>query len=375
MHLFNLLMSVLFSLVMLCAPVHAQEKIFYGEGSDTFMGIGGRYLGLGGTGAAISNDIYALFYNPAGLASIEGFEFSIARQLNARLLPINFAAAAVRLPFFDRYGISTVAAAGYIPRLNFYGEGEFGADDLESVFLRYAIPGLVGDFDGIISSKTKDFRIALAFSPLNSDRWALGFSVGRVDCATYSCGVSAQRSDGYTIVSTEAVAYTLNLGARLKISGDFILGVSVKDVNTKLDVSIQTTDDNGVRDQVLQTGFPTDITVGLLWNYSDRLTLTADYQTMFGSYGTYDIDVKMLRFGAEKRYGKIMARTGLIVPITISSSELPEIVLPFPVAPTFGIGWQDERLSIDIAVYGHPLMSYSRNSIQLAADLSISYRF
>ena len=371
---FTLILAL--SIVMLLhSPAQAQEKVFYAEGSDTLMGIGGRYIGLAGAGAAISDDLYSLYFNPAGLAEIESLEFAVAKQVNAELLPINFAGAAIRLPLLDRFGISTVAAVGYIPRLHIYGEGKFSADDLESVFLRYALPGLTGDFDGIISSKTKDLRIAVAFSPLDSDRWAVGFSVGRVDCATYFCGVSAQGADGYKIISTEATAYTFNMGARYKITDDLVFGVSVKDVNTTLDVSVQITDENGVSESVFQTSFPTDVTVGLLWNYSDTLSLTADYQTMFGNYGTYDIDVRILRLGAEKRFGQIAARAGLVVPLNISSSELPDIVLPFPVAPTFGVGWDTGGLNIDLALYGHPLMSYSRDSIYIAGDLSVTYRF
>lgn len=352
-----------------------QEKVFIGEGSDTLMGIGGRYIGLAGAGAAISNDLFALYFNPAGLAEIETAEVVIAKQLNAELLPINFAGAALRLPFFDKIGISAVVAAGYIPRLHMYANGAFSANDLESVFLRYALPGMSGDFDGRITSKTKDYRAALAVSPKGSDQWSLGFSVGKVDCATFFCGVSAQGVGGYKIISTSATAYTLNIGGRYKIADNLTFGVSVKDINTTLDVAVQITDKNGVEDAIFQTSFPTNVTVGLLWNYNDTFDLTADYQTMFGYYGAYDIDVRILRFGAEKRFGRISTRAGLVVPLNISSSRLPEIVLPFPVAPTVGVGWNTDRLNVDIALYGHPLMSYSQNAIYIASDISVSYKF
>lgn len=357
------------------SPAWAQQKTFIGEGSDTMMGIGGRYIGLAGSGAAVSNDIYALYFNPAGLAHIETAEISIAQQVNSELLRINFAGAAVAVPVFDRFGISTVVAAGYIPRLHMYADGAFAANDLESVFLRYALPGITGNFDGIISSKTKDYRVALAFAGEDSELWALGVSVGKVDCATFFCGVTAEGADGYKVISTGATAYTLNLGARYKVADNLTFGVSVKDVNTTLDVDVQITDTNGTRDLTFKTSFPTDVTVGVLWNYNDSLDLTADYQTMFGKYGNYDIDVRILRLGAEKRFGHIATRAGLVVPINISSSRLPEIVLPFPVAPTLGVGWNGDRLNVDMALYGHPIMSYSQNRIYLASDLSVSYKF
>ena len=96
---------------------------------------------------------------------------------------------------------------------------------------------------------------------------------------------------------------------------------------------------------------------------------------MFGEYGSYDIDIRTFRMGAEKRFGNIATRAGLVVPINISSSRLPEIVLPFPVAPTVGLGWNSDRLNIDMALYGQPLMSYSQNRIYLASDISVSYKF
>lgn len=362
-------------MVTVIVPAWGQQRVFFGEGSDTMMGIGGRYIGLAGAGAAVSDDIYSLYFNPAGLAAIEGAEVSVARQVNSELLPANFAGAAIGFPLLERFGLSTVVAAGYIPRLHMYANGAFAADDLESVFLRYALPGMSGDFDGQITSKTKDYRVAVAFSPKASGRWALGLSIGKVDCATFFCGVTAEGADGFKIISTEATAYTINLGARYKVSNNISFGISVKDVNTTLDVEVEITDDNGTRNAVFKSSFPTDLTLGALWNYNDTLDFAADYQTMFGQYGSYDIDVRMLRLGAEKRFGNISTRAGLVVPINISSSYLPEIILPFPVAPTVGFGWNNDQLDVNIAIYGHPLMSYSQNRIYLASDISISYKF
>lgn len=354
----------------------AQERRFVGEGSDTMMGVGGRYVALAGTSVAIGDDVYSIFSNPAGLAKIEHHQISLARQLNAELSPINFAGGAFSLPFLNTAGIKTVVGVSYIPRLHFSASGTFTEDDFESVFLRYALPGISGDFSGDVESKTKDFRFALAFAPLNSDRWAVGFSIGRVDCATFTCGGEAESDSGYTMVTTEATAITLNLGVSYKIRDDLTVAVSIKDVNTRLDVHVKTTQTDGsVEENIFKASLPTDVTVGLLWNYSDTLDFAVDYQTMFGSYSTYDIDVQMLRMGAEKRYDSFTTRYGLVVPIAIESSKLPEIKLPFPVAPTFGLGWNRGNYDIDLAIYAHPLMSYSRQAIYPSADLSVTYSF
>jgi len=353
----------------------AQENTFVGEGSDTLMGIGARYVAMGGVGAAFSDDVYAIYSNPANLARISGPQISLSRQINAELIPLNFAGAAFRLPLLRRAGISTTVGLAYIPRLHFRASGQFSEDDFESVFLRYALPGLFGDFDGTVESKTKDYRIGFAFAPTGNERWSVGFSIGYIDCATFVCGASAQSTAGVGMITTRATAFTLNAGASFKLRDDLTLGISVKDLHTRLDVTVETTDENGTRVDTFETGFPTDLTIGLLWNYSDTLDFTADYQTMFGSYGSYDMDVRILRLGAEKRLNNYAFRLGMVVPITINSSKLPEIVLPFPVAPTAGVGWQNGRFSADLAVYAHPLMSYNKNGIFPAVDVTVTSSF
>jgi hypothetical protein len=274
------------------------------------------------------------------------------------------------------FGLKSVVGVSYIPRLHFSASGTFKSTDFESVFLRYALPGISGDFSGDIVSKTKDFRLAFAIAPLKSDNWALGFSVGLVDCATFTCGGKAESFSGYSLATTEARAITLNFGASYKIRDDLTLAFSVKDVRTRLDVLVEKVKlDGSIEESTFDASLPTDLTIGFLWEYNDTLDITADYQTLFGSYSNYDIDVRILRIGAEKRYSSFSTRYGLVVPIAIKSSKLPEIKLPFPVAPTFGLGWKRERYDIDLAIYAHPLMSYSTQSIYASADLSISYSF
>ena len=96
---------------------------------------------------------------------------------------------------------------------------------------------------------------------------------------------------------------------------------------------------------------------------------------MFGSYGNYDIDIQIMRFGAEKRVEHLSARLGMILRIIINSSRLPEIVLPFLVAPTAGLGRNSGSYGIDLAVYANPLTSYNKGGIYPAVDMTMVYRF
>src|ERR1051325_6184070 len=42
------------------------------------LGIGGRPLALGGAYTAISDDVYAPYWNPAGVANLKGFRASLS---------------------------------------------------------------------------------------------------------------------------------------------------------------------------------------------------------------------------------------------------------------------------------------------------------
>ncbi|TAJ76482.1 MAG: hypothetical protein EPO42_12265 [Gallionellaceae bacterium] len=366
---------LIFLLLGLYAVTDAQGRTFVAEGSDSGAGVGARYIALGGAGAAISNDVYAAYSNPAGLAELEGVEIAASRQLNAILQLVSFAGMAARLPLDASWGFKATMAGVYYPRMHARASGAFRDNEVESIFLRYLLPGLPGTFDGEIDSKTKVYRIALGLGPANSDVWSIGFNVDKIDCRTNYCGVHAT-SNGYTTASGGATATSYGAGFKYRPLPALTLAGAVSDVSTRLNVDVTTTDDAGTRINTYRILFPMKMLFGAAYRFSSSLQATGDYEIFRGTYGNNDIDWRFLRMGAEVAHSEaFMSRFGAIVPVVIRSSRIKEGSLPFPFSPTIGLGYRQKHFRADVAVYAHSLMSLHQGGVSPAADLSITLNF
>jgi hypothetical protein len=362
------------SLLTVAAIRVAEAKSFEAEGSDTGAGIGARYVALGGTGVTTADDVFAIYFNPAGLADVRGVEFAVSRQLNATLHAINFLGAAWRLPLEERWGMKATVAAAYYPRIHARASGAFDESDFESVFLRYLLPGISGTFDGDIDTKTKSYRLAIAAAPLQSTQWSVGFYVERIDCKSTFCGVHAT-SNGFTTSSTGATAIGVGVGVRYRLTSEWTVAASVSDINTRLTVNSVTTDVAGTRTQQISAQFPRKFATGAAWQFSSDVVLAAEYEITKGKYGKSDIDIQVLRSGVEKVAGEWVYRAGALVPIKIESSTTGRLHAPFPFSPTLGLGWRPGNLKIDFALYVHTVMSMNKGAVSPAADLSLGVSF
>ncbi|MFH1764458.1 MAG: hypothetical protein ABIF09_09725 [Gemmatimonadota bacterium] len=352
-------------------------RTFKAEGSDLLMGVGGRAMALGGAVVAGTGDVYSTYWNPAGLVEADGVQLSAARQLNAELVDVNFAGLVLNPDRMKVAGMKAAVALSWITRLHVEADGHFGPEDLETVFLRFALPGLPDDFEGAIESKTRDYRLSLALSPVSDPRWSLGATVSRVDCRTDFCGVTADDPGNYKVASTDATTVAFNLGAKLKLNEKLSFGANLKDVDTRLHVEVTVTDQTGTSTESFVSRFPKDLTLGFLWKQESDLGLEVDYQTIFGDYGSSRLDFRMVRAGLEKIDDALSYRLGLLIPLRIESESTGDVrdEMPLPFSITLGAGWQTERLRLDLALYPHPVMSYGRERIYPAADLSIGYQF
>jgi len=362
------------SLLAAAATPAARARTFAAEGSDTGAGLGARYVALGGTGVATSDDVYAIYFNPAGLADVNATEFPVSRQLNATLHRINFLGAAWRLPLGERWGVKATVAAAYYPRIHARASGAFDEGDFESLFLRYLLPGISGTFDGDIDTKTKSYRLGIAAAPLNSDRWSVGAYIERIDCRSTFCGVHAT-SNGFTTSSTGATATGVGVGVRYRVAPRWTLAGSVSDLSTRLTLNSITTDVAGTRTQQTSARFPRKIAAAVAWQFSGDMVIAAEYEITKGRYGRSDIDLQVVRSGVEMRAQDWVYRAGAVVPIKIFSSMTGRLDAPFPFAPTVGLGWRSGNLMIDFALYAHNVMSMSKDSVSPAADLSLSMSF
>jgi hypothetical protein len=360
-------------LTLLMAPA-AMARSFWAEGADTGGGLGARYMALGGAGVALSDDVHAGYYNPAGLTAVSGLELSVSRQLNARLHDINFLGAAWRLPLGPRWGLKATVAALYFPRIHSRASGAFNDSDFESLFLRYLLPGISGRFDGDIDSKTKTYRLALGLAPLQDSPWSLGLYIDRIDCQSTFCGIHAT-SKGYTVSSTGARAIAAGIGLRYQLTPSWTLAGSISDLGTRLTVNTVTTDDAGTRSQQAAAEFPRKVVIGATWQARHAVVVAMDYEITQGRYGKNQLDLQALRLGAEKTAGNWAYRAGAMVPLKIDSGTTGRLRSPYPVAPTLGLGWRGGRLKVDLVVYAHAVMSMHEGKPSAAADLSLSAEF
>jgi hypothetical protein len=352
----------------------AQSRSFWAEGSDTGAGVGARYVAQGGTGVATSDDVHAAYYNPAGLAQVRGFELSVSRQLDARLHRVNFVGMAWRLPLPPRLGLDVAVAGAYYPRIHARASGAFDEGDFESIFLRYLLPGISGTFDGDIDTKTRSYRLAVGVKPSQGSRWSAGLYVERIDCRSDFCGVHAT-SNGFTTSSTGAKATGVGVGWRWQADERWTLAASLSDLDTRLTVHSVTTDDAGTRSSRTQAAFPRKLAFGAARRFGAGFVGAAEYEAMRGRYGSSEVDLQVLRLGAERKAGAWTWRAGAVVPVRIHSSATREIRPPFPLSPTAGLGWREGPLQVDLAVYAHPVMTIHEGAVSPAADLGVSLRF
>jgi len=358
--------------LLLQSQIYAQS--FYAQGSDLLMGVGAKNIATAGAKSANTDDIYAMFYNPAGLAEIDSGEFVISTQADAQLGLVNFIGIAYSFPL-ESLDLKLTLAMTFMPRLYIESSGAYHEGDFESIFLRYTLPGLSANFDGEINSKTDDYRFAMAMTPLHSPTWSLGISVGYVNCATTFAGVALEDPTNFTYMSTVAKATAFGLGAKYYLNEDITFGLNLRNIDSKLTVKVHTTDDNGESYETYDVDFPYDFSAGVSWKYSKSVDLAADYQQVFGTYGNYNLDFKLLRFGGSLHDGSLDYHLGFIVPIVIGSDNIDDIDLPAPLMPTVGMGWHNNIVDLSLAFYIHPIMTLNLGRPSPSLDLSLSYKF
>lgn len=371
-------LRILAAVAALLGGATAAARDFKAEGADTGAGLGPRWIAQAGTGVASADDVYAIHANTAGLAAVDGFSLSVARQLDATLHAYNFIGAAWRLPLPQDWGWRMTAAAAFYPRIHARASGTYTEADFESLFLRFLLPGVAGTFDGDIDSKTKTYRVGFGASPGDASPWSFGVYADRIDCRSNFCGVHA-RSNGYTVHSTGARAHAFGAGLRWRASDDLTLGLSLSDANTRLDIATITTDAAGTRTSTSSARFPRKLALGIAWRSSAATRWALDYDNTRGRYGDTRIDLQMLRGGVERRAetaaGAWSWRAGLLAPLRIRSSDSGSLRLPWPVAPTVGLGWRQGPLIIDFALYAHAVMSMHKDRPSPSADLSLGLAF
>lgn len=370
------LLLALFMLLSSNTTMAAQT--FDVEGSDLLLGVGSRAKALSGAVSAGTNDIYSVYWNPAGLAELTENQASVSGQLNADMIPVNFAGIAFTGEWLKFAGLKSSVALSWITRLHVKASGAYKENDIESIFLRFSLPDLTADFDGTLESKTKDYRLTWAIMPEEDADWSFGAAVSYIDCKTLFCGTTADQPGRYKISTTKASTYAFHVGGKYFYNDDLTFAFSLNDINTKLDVEINTVyQDGAVEKNVLETSFPRDLTIGTQWRYNSNMIFSLDYQLIYGRYGKFKMDVQIVRAGFEYIDDSLQYRFGMLAPLRVemgNGSGLTDRFL-FPVAPSLGIGWKNEYITLDAALYMQLLMSAQRNRPVPGLDVTLIYRF
>ena len=348
---------------------------FNSTGSDLLMGIGGEEIAQAGASTASSKGLYSIYWNPAGLAELNGLNVSFSRQLDSTYSLDNFFAISYSLPI-ESIGLKVAFAVAFIPRLYMYSDGTFYDTEIETLFLKYTLPGLKGDFNGEINSFTYDIRFATAITPLEENRlWSFGLSVGFVNCATTFGGVTLEDPSNYRYLSTIAKAVSLNLGSKIYLNDSLTLGFGIKNIGSTLTIETESTYQNNTTTQNYSAEFPLDITAGISWDADETLLFAIDYQQVVGTYSIYYMDFRFLRLGGTYKTDLLNYHFGAIVPLYIYSDKIDTIDFKYPFAPTLGLGWHEENFSVSMAFYFHPIMSLFKNAPSPSLDISLNYHF
>lgn len=362
------------TLFILLISMQTHANNFEAEGSDLLMGVGAKNIAKAGAVTAGTDDIYSIFWNPAGLSEIDNYEISLSSQANYKISPANFLGAAY-VTKFQELNLKLALAFALIPRVYIKSSGLFKENEFETIFIKYALPNVQGDFNADIISKTDDFRFAAAISPIYNKSWSLGFAIGYVNCTTTFGGITLEDPSNYKSISTLATTISYNMGAKYYVNDKLTLATNLKNIDSMLTVKIHQIDDNGETDLSLETNVPYDLTIGADYKVNKDIDLAMDYQYVFGSYGHTYITYKVLRFGATLSDDNINYHFGLMAMQEVNSPEFEDVDPPFPVAPTAGIGWHTGNIDLSFAFYFHPIMSLYKGKASPASDLSISYSF
>lgn len=124
----NLLLA--FTLILLGQSLFAQSVSRVGTTAAPFLkiGVGARLIGMGEAGVTEAEDIYAMYWNPAGLARMQGSQIALNHFEWIADIAFEYAGFAVSLPGVGAFGVNVTSwGAGEIERTTLFeqeGTGE-----------------------------------------------------------------------------------------------------------------------------------------------------------------------------------------------------------------------------------------------------------
>jgi len=164
--------------------------------------VGAKAIGMGGAFVSVANDASSLFWNPAGIASIENYEAILSHTDWIAETSFDFAGLVVPLGNFGNVGISFTS---------------FSMDDMKVRTVEK--PDGTGEY-----FSAGDIAIGISYSRNLSDRFSIGFT-----------GKYIQQ----TIWHMSASAFALDAGTEFKtdLFGGMVIGASMSNFGTPMQMT------------------------------------------------------------------------------------------------------------------------------------------
>lgn len=189
-------------------PLFAQEPTRVGTTAANFLeiGIGGQGAAMGDAQVALSRDMSAIYWNPAGLAFMNQNEVFVMHQPWLMDVVTTFVGAGLRIPSVGVIGIG-VTQSGY---------GEMDV-------LTVAMPNGTGE-----KFSARDMAVALGYSRKLVDWFAFGATAKMVNSKIWHSSASALAVDLGVMINTQFFSPT---GAR---DQGLVIGMSISNYGTRL---------------------------------------------------------------------------------------------------------------------------------------------
>jgi tetratricopeptide (TPR) repeat protein len=312
--------------LLACAPADAAFL-------DT--GAGARAPGMGNAFAAIADDVYAIHYNPAGLALLTRPELatSYSRLLLGLTDESRMSSSFIGYAHPLREGLGTTAVSWQQFDLN----GSLYQDQAFSLSYGNRLLKDLGDGDLYAGTNLKLLRRAFGSSPEAEDAKQGLVSSGRADPV-----LSGRRS---------LIAPDLDLGVLYRLHSHYAAALSLFNVNQP-DVAFSSSDSDTL---------PLNVKLGL--GYRSILSnVSAQYETVQSPSGTRDM---RLTLGAERWFPWLLVgNVGVRGALSVGSREHKQL--------SMGMTYKNTRYGVD---YGFSLPLGGVGTIQGAHRIGFSVRF
>jgi len=194
----------LLTLAAFVNPVYSQDITKVGTSSAVFLGIdiGARAAAVGGAFVAISNDLSAIYWNPAGLSRLQTWQ--VAFMHSELIANTKFDWGAVLIPL-NRFGIIALSVTS------------LSHEDMEIRTIEE--PEGIGEF-----FSAGDLSLGLSYAITLSDRFSIGFNGKFIHSQIHNESANAYGFDVGTLFNTgyrglRIGATIVNFGQKMKLSG------------------------------------------------------------------------------------------------------------------------------------------------------------